>query len=58
MPLKDSDRHKTAFEILHYLLEWNVIPQGCKNGTVMFTLVVATYFGNFSEGHYQDDLFQ
>jgi hypothetical protein len=59
VPLKESDRHKTAFEILHHLLEWNVIPQGCKNGAVMFARVVATYFGNLSEGisHYQDDLF-
>jgi hypothetical protein len=59
VPLKESDRHKTAFEILHHLLEWNVIPQGCKNGAVMFARVVAAYFGNLSEGigHYQDDLF-
>jgi hypothetical protein len=59
VPLAEEHRHKTAFETLNHLLEWCVIPQGCKNGAVMFARVVARYFGNLSKNisHYQDDLF-
>jgi hypothetical protein len=59
VPLADCDRHKTAFETQNMLLEWMVIPQGCKNGAVMFARVVSHYFGDVMPDidKYQDDIF-
>jgi hypothetical protein len=59
VPLAECDRHKTAFETLNHLLEWLVIPQGCKNGATMFARVVTHYFADMHEDidKYQDDIF-
>ena len=59
VPLAPCDRFKTAFETQNMLLEWLVIPQGCKNGAVMFARVVAHYFDDAGNDidKYQVDIF-
>ena len=36
VPLKQSDRHKTAFRVKNKLYEWNVMPQGYVNSPAIF----------------------
>lgn len=36
IPLRECDRHKTAFRFKHILYEWNVMPMGFKNAPAVF----------------------
>ena len=47
--LAPCDRHNSAFQTLNHLLEWQAIPQGCKNGATMFARIAAHYFSNLPD---------
>lgn len=41
IPIRESDKHKTAFVIADGLYEWNVLPQGLKNSPPSFQRIMA-----------------
>ena len=55
-----ADRHKTAYATHNSLLQWMVLPQGCKNGAVAWARIIQETFRDAPEKsttYFQDDLF-